>query len=187
MITARDIKIIDFTKKFGITIEQAYKMFFNEAKYGMDLARKRLRKLHQEGHLLRGKSWDTNKTVYYLNRVPSTHKILLADFYSTLIYHGAMILEFIPEYKTSINRADGFVRYIYNGYEVIQFIEVVLTHKVNFENYEKLKESNEMQNGYGIFPSIVVIDQNPITFRSNNLNIINVDHSLKNFRERVLP
>ncbi|KMT22966.1 hypothetical protein [Clostridium cylindrosporum] len=179
--------IIEFAKEYGITISQCYEMFFNHSRYGMDLARKRLKILEERGYLLKGKPWDTNKTVYYIGRIPSTHRILLADFYSELIYEGAVIMEFIPEYKTSELRADALIRYIYKGYEVIQFIEVILTHKLNIEKYERLKDTGEVQNKYDIFPSLIILDHNPIAYKSNNIKVAYVNHNLDNFKNVVLP
>lgn len=50
MITDRDNNIMQFIEEFGgITIYQASKIFFNAAKYGNDIARKRLKKLAEQG------------------------------------------------------------------------------------------------------------------------------------------
>lgn len=190
MITEKDIKIIEFINEYGsITIDQAYKLFFSNATYGKDIARKRLKKLNEIGMLHKTvlKQGLTNELIYYKDRPVSTHKLMLLNLFANLKYYGATINEFRLEYKVGNIRPDAFISFDYKDYTVYAFIEVVLTHQVNYKNYEELKQSGELQSKLGTFPLLVIIANNPVKYEGKNLKVKYLDYRLKNIVQELLP
>lgn len=180
---AKDIDIINHAEKHGLTINQCHKIFFPYAKYGKDVARKRLKTLHENGHLKYYSNWDVKRRIYYVKRQPSTHDIVLMDFFAELLFAGADIIGFSrPSYD--ILKPDGLFHYIINGKELISFVEVVLTHKPNMRKYEALKGTGKLQAEYGTFPSIIIIDDNPRAYRGN-LKVRYLDLRLKDFKKVI--
>lgn len=178
MVTGRDLEILRHAERYGITISQCSKLFFSDAKFGDDLARKRLKKLHEQGMLKQTKNWDCNKSIYYTRKLPSMHDILLMDAYAEFIVNGAEIVEFKKEATFGNLRSDGFIHYKKGNIDAVAFIEVVLTNKVDFKKYETLKESNIVQQQYKVFPMLIVIDENPKKYSGKNLRIYNVSHKM---------
>ncbi len=159
MLTTRDSDVLQFVEQYGgITIKQAAKLFFSNSKYSQDLARKRLKKLADNEKLKYEGDWATNQRIYYTKKKPSSHSIMLLNFYVELIYYGAEILEFEREYKIDgVCRPDGFMIFQYNNKGKIVFIEVDMQHKTNLDKYQKLFDTNLFQNEYGTFPQVVII------------------------------
>lgn len=190
MITEKNLKIMDHVYKYGaITIEQAYKMFFSYSNFGRDMARKELRKLYDIGMLKRGKLPEhvSSQLIYYKDKIPSPHRLILLDFYSNLVFNNAKINAFEFEYKTSNLRADAFLEFDYKDYTVLAFIEVVFTNQVDYKRYEELKNTGEIQNQYVVFPLLIVIGNNVEKYNGKNLNVKYLDYKMKNFVQEVLP
>lgn len=190
MITDKDLKIIQFVNDYGsITIEQAYRLFFSNATYGKDIARKRLKKLNEIGmlHKTTLKQGLTNEIIYYKDRPVSTHKLILLNLLAALKFYGAKINDFKIEYKVGNIRPDAFISFDYKDYTVFAFVEVVLTHQVNYKNYEELKQTGELQKTLGTFPLLVVISNNPLRYEGKNLKVKYLDYRLKNIVQELLP
>lgn len=188
MLTGRDNEILNFIALHGgITIYQCAKMFFKKAKYGEDLARKRLKKLATEDILNYDQDWVTNQRVYFIKKKPSSHSLMLTNFYTELASLGAEIIEFNREYKLEgVCRPDGFIVFTYNNKAKLAFIEIDMQHKTNIDKYEKLFDTNLFQNEYGTFPQLIIISTSKEYKTDYPISIKILDYSLKDLREKVL-
>lgn len=189
MLTKRDNSILEFVDQHGgITINQAAKLFFNNAKYKEDLSRKRLKKLADNNYLKFENNWSTNQRVYYLKKKPSSHSIMLLNFYVELLHYGSDILEFQKEYKIdNICRPDGFIIFSYGGKGKIAFIEIDMQHKTNLEKYKKLFDTSLFQNEYGTFPQIIIISSTKeYKIEGYPFSIKILDYKLTNLKEDIL-
>lgn len=190
MLTDRDIQILRFVNEYGgITINQAYKLFWRDAAYGQDMARKRLKHLADTGALkfTELKQSTSNERVYYITRPYSTHALYLLDFYSNLIFYGAEILDFRKEIVYSKMRSDCLIKFGYKGGTYIAFVEVVITNQVNYGNYENLKETGQLQEELGAFPSIIIISNVPQKYQGRKLAVKYIDYRQKDFVRLILP
>ncbi|WP_097025435.1 hypothetical protein [Clostridium peptidivorans] len=189
MMTDRDNNIIQFIDKFdGITINQCAKLFFNNANYGKDLARKRLKKLSDNNVLKYEDDWVTNQRVYFIKKKPSSHSIMLLNFYSELIETGVEIIEFQKEYKIdNICRPDGFIVFQYHNKGKMAFIEIDMSHKTDLSKYEKLYDTELFQREYNTFPEVIIISstQNYET-KGHNFSIKILDYSLNQLKDKIL-
>ncbi|MBM7869259.1 hypothetical protein JOC70_000728 [Clostridium pascui] len=189
MMTDRDNNIIQFINTFdGLTINQCAKLFFNNAKYGKDLARKRLKKLADKDVLKYENDWATNQRVYFIKRKPSSHSIILLNFYSELIRAGSEILEFTKEYKIeNICRPDAFLIFKYNNKGKMVFVEVDMQHKTDLSKYQKLYDTELFQREYNTFPEVIIISStNSYEAKGYNFSIKILDYSLKQLKEKIL-
>lgn len=158
MLTSRDYNIFNFIDRFsGITISQAGMVFFGNSKFSYDGARKRLRKLTDNGFLKYEEDFVTNKRIYYRKKKGSSHGMLLADFYANLIAEGAAVIEFEKELQLDGCRPDGFVVFQYKKISKMCFIEIDMQHKTNLDKYVKIYESGYFQKKYGTFPVIAIV------------------------------
>jgi hypothetical protein len=190
MLTKNDIKILKFIGEHGsITIDQCTKLFFNHAKYGHDLARKRLKALYDIGECKYTtlKNSTSLERIYYITKPYSAHSLYLMDFYANLVSVGAEIQEFRKEAVFNNLRSDAFVKFKYKTDTVLCFIEVVLTHQVGYEKYESLKDSFDLQREYGIFPMLFIISGVPDRYKGNKLIVKYLDYRLNDFNRIVLP
>lgn len=159
MLRERDLKIINHIDKYGfITIKQAHKIFFTDRRCGYDLARRRLAKLTEQGHMLSYMDYlSTNpEKIFYLvddYKYPSRHTILIMDAYAEIVSLGAKIMYFKREqdWKESNRRSDGYAIFLSGGYLYEVFIEVIYhigsDQKSRIEDmsnkYYKILESEE--------------------------------------------
>lgn len=188
MLTDRDISILRFVNQFGsITINQAHMLFYNNASWGRDLARKRLKHISKMGGLKSTRNNIRNTLVYYINKPASAHSLYIMDFYSKLLAHGAEIMEFKKEYAISNLRSDALFKFDYKGSIAICFVEVVITNQVDFSKYEALKGTGELQRIYGTFPAIIVISNCPKQYKGSKLNVRYLDYKMLNFNQVILP
>lgn len=190
MLTKTDIQMLNFMREYGgLTINQAYMIFWKHAKYGRDLARKRLNQLFEWGQCKHSTPTNliTQERVYYIEKPISAHKFYLNNYYANLVFYGAEILDFPPtEMKFTGATPDGFVKYRYNGKTYISFLEVVIFKKLDYEKYEKLKDLGEVQEKYGAFPNIVVISENPNVYKSNKLSVKYIGCNMIDFHKLIL-
>lgn len=189
MITKNDNEIINFCDTFGgITINQCSKLFYKEAAYKKDLARKRLKKLFDEKYLKGEKDWATNQKVFFTKKKPSSHSIMIINYNIELITLGAEILEFSREYQIeNICRPDAFVVFKYNNKGKLNFVEVDMSHKTNLKKYLDLYNTNIFQNKYGTFPEIVIISSTKeYDLKGYPFTIKVLDYKLNNMKENIL-
>lgn len=193
MLTQRDKNIFRFLESYkSISIQQAYKIFFNNAKYGYDRARKRLRELEKMGLLKSYKNNITREKVYYLEKKLSEHDLYINDFYSMLVFNGCKNITYIKniEYLKGLIKPDAFFSFEYKNNLHFILLEVDLTHFTSYDKfqlYEKLYKDNIIQDKYyGIFPLIVVMGINLNKYESDNFETEYIDFSLNNFKQKIL-
>ena len=194
MITSRDKEILKFIEEYrALTIFQAYRIFFNESKYGYNIARRRLSQLEEIGMLKSCKNKSSNQKVYYMENPVSAHDLFVIDFYSLLVFNHCknIIFKTQPRYLNGQIRPDAYLKYEYGEEMYFILLEVDFTHFTNlikFQTYEILLREGEIQKDcFGIFPSIVVMGvERDIKYESKNLNIVNLDVNLKDFGKQIL-
>lgn len=191
----RDKQILKFLEENkAITIFQAYRIWFNEAKFGYDRARVRLKQLEDYGLLRSYKNKLTDEKVYYTDDKVSPHDLFVNEFYSLLVFNGCtnIAVKRQPRYLKALIRPDSLFRFEYKGSLYFILLEVDFTHVTSaskFQLYEKLYKTEELQKlCYGTFPLIVVIsiDENPIKYESDRLDIVYLNDKLNNFKEKIL-
>lgn len=190
MLTSRDISILRHVEQYGlITIQQAYKLYFNNAKYGLDLARKRLKYLAEAGELKYTslKNSITREYVFYTGRAPSIHKLYLMNFYANLKFHGADIELFEREAAFGDTRADGSCIFKYKGNIMFYLIEVAITNQPDYSKYEILKASEKLQREFGAFPFVLLISDHPLKYRGSKLSVKYLSFDMLDFCQVVLP
>jgi replication initiation and membrane attachment protein DnaB len=195
VLMPRDKQILRFLEENkAITIFQAYRIFFNEAKYGYDRARVRLKQLEKFGLIRSYKNKLTDQKVYYNGEKISSHDLYINEFYSLLVYNGCTNIDIKrqPRYLKDLIRPDAFIKFEYKDNIYFVLLEVDFTHVTSlskFHLYEKLYKSNELQKQcFGTFPMITVIsiDENPIKYESESLDIIYMNDTLDNFKDKIL-
>lgn len=189
MLTNRDNLILQFIEQYGgITIKQASKLFFREAKYSDDIARKRLKKLAENEELKYDKDWVTNQRVYYTKKKPSSHSLVLLNLYAEIIGAGADVIEFEKEYKIdNVCRPDGFIIFSYNGKGKMAFVEVDMQNKTNLEKYRKLYDTQLFQKEYGTFPEVIILCSNRnYDIKGYPFSIKLLDYKLTDLKQSIL-
>lgn len=147
MITDRDREIINFIDKIGFsTINHIADLFFNGNNFSYDLARRRLKKIRDNGNYLRSVYCsEINKLIYIpINSKKISvkiHDIKLVDYLIKLKKLGCNIKEFemFPKFNNVI--PDMFVRFEFDGYEYYQMVEIQLRHD-NVDVNRLSKEEN---------------------------------------------
>lgn len=147
MITDRDREIINFIDKIGFsTINHIADLFFNGNNFSYDLARRRLKKIRDNGNYLRSVYCsEINKLIYIPINSKKTsvkiHDIKLVDYLIKLKKLGCNIKEFemFPKFNNVI--PDMFVRFEFDGYEYYQIVEIQLRHD-NVDVNRLSKEEN---------------------------------------------
>lgn len=191
----RDKQILKFLEENkAVTIYQAYRMFFNEAKFGYDRARVRLKQLEEFGLLRSYKNKLTDEKVYYTDDKISSHDLYVNEFYSLLVLYGCTNINIKrqPRFLKDLIRPDALIKFEYKNNLYFILLEVDFTHITStskFQLYEKLYKNEELQElCLGVFPLIVVIsvDENPIKYESENLDILYLNDKLDNFKEKIL-
>lgn len=180
MLTDTDNKIIEFVELYGgITINQASNIYFN-TKYGYDTARRRLKALFDNGYLKADRDFLSDKLVYYTHKKPSSHQVLLLDFYSKLMSLGAEVLSFKREYKVFNTRADGMMIFKHRDKAKIILIEIDINNKTKVDKYQKAYESLELQSKFGTFPIVVIVSRKERKDikerRGEGYKMVNVDY-----------
>lgn len=133
MITDRDRDIINFIEKIGYaTINHIHSMFFTEATYGYDLARKRLNRIIREGYIKKIRNTETNENIYIpqeskLKKV-SIHNIKVVDYLSELTKLGCEVetVELEPIFDTV--KPDALISFKFDGYRYWQLLEIQIRH-----------------------------------------------------------
>lgn len=158
MLSSNYIEILNFINEFGgITIDIAANIFY-QSKYGYDNARRALKKLKDSGYIKSKRDFLTDKLVFYNKKAISSHRVLLLKVYSKLIYYGADILTFIPEYKTGNGNCDGLIIYKINNIIKAIVIEIDINNKTNLTKYDRIYSSQHFQMKINTFPRLIIID-----------------------------
>jgi hypothetical protein len=190
VLTERDRNIYNHIERYNFaSIEQIQKIFFKEQKYSYDIARRRLNKLVSNDYLKCSRNFITNQNVYYTDtqyKRVSLHSMLLMNYYAELINCNAEIQEFEKEkeWLDGKIRSDGYCVYDFNGYRFYNLVEVnASNNKLNLEKYESLYSTGELQKAYGVFPTIVLIDD--VSHKKEpsleRIEVIHLDFKLNDF------
>lgn len=199
LLSQKDKNILKYIEKYnvGITIKQASKMFFPKNQHNYDYARTKLKTLHDRQHLKYHTNDITNEYIYYTDRTPNsflTHDTFSMNVYINLLYYGANILYFNRNevWKDDILdneiRSDGFIIYQFGDKTKAIIIECDIYHdtKDTVKKYEKLFKTNLLQEQYGDFPLLIVMNKIKKNHCSDNFTIINMDLNCNDFVGKVL-
>ena len=142
MITDRDREIINFIDEIGFaTINHIADLFFNCNNFAYDLARRRLKKIKENGNYLRSVYCsEINKLIYtpYDSKKTNVkiHDIKLIDYLTKLKKLGCDIKEFelFPHFNNIV--PDMYLKFVFDGYEYYQLVEIQLRHEnVNLDRF----------------------------------------------------
>lgn len=188
MLTERDRMILQHIEAYkGITIQQAYRIFFKDKAYGLDYARKRLRILNEQGFIKYKTDRVTRKRIYYTNKAFREHDMYIMDFYSWIVFHGGEILEYIPNRKAGSKSSDGYFKFKFQDHIYPYFLEVNLYNKADMKKYEDYFSTGEIQKELkGKFPLIAIVDDNENIYKSKNFNTVQINYAMQNFARRIL-
>lgn len=194
MLTDNDKQIARYIENVGVcTAKQIAKIFYKDKSQGQAIARRRLKRLEECSYIKITKlSFLNNTNAYifnskeYQNLRPSLHRILLLDYYAELLYHDVDIKYFKREQnwlKGKI-KSDGFFIFEFNDKHYIQIVEVASTNfgHNTIKKYDDLYKSNELQELFGEFPQIILIDSGDhFQDIESNIKFIHLNHKLDNF------
>jgi len=195
VLMPRDKQILKFLEENkAVTIFQAYRMWFNEAKFGYDRARVRLKQLEDYGLLRSYKNKLTDEKVYYTDDKVSSHDLFVNEFYSLLVLNGCSNIQVKrqPRFMKDLIRPDALFKFEYESNLYFILLEIDFTHITSiskFQLYERLYKTEELQKVcLGVFPLIAVIsiDESPLKYESDSLDIVYLNDKLDNFKEKIL-
>jgi len=189
-LTKKDESIFKYLNKYkGITIQQASLMFFPHNQHSYTYARLKLKKMYDKKQLKFYKNDITNEYIYYIDGNPKgllTHDILCMTLYANFIYYNINIL-YYNNHELLLNgeiKPDGFIIYQFNNKTKAAFIECDIFHETD-NKYEKLFETGIMQDKFGDFPNVIILNKTSQNKYSDNFTIINMDLKCSNFVEKV--
>lgn len=186
MITDRDREIINFIDKIGFaTINHIADLFFNCNTFAYDLARRRLKKIKENGNYLRSVYCsEINKLIYtpYDSKKINIkiHDIKLIDYLIKLKKLGCDIKEFelFPHFNNIV--PDMYLKFVFDGYEYYQLIEVQLRHdNVNLDRFmveDNIKSILTRCNN--TLPTIVIVQDSRYIYENSYYDIIKLNTNL---------
>jgi len=197
-LTDEDKKILLFVEEFGaITIHQCQNMFYNRQLKGYNMAQKHLSKLVGYEKLNHYRDTNFNYNIYYVDKTPDYHSVLIMDYYSELIKAKVKIHSFKKE-QSWLNKkyfSDAFCVYSIGNKVIFDIVEVIRTKKVEVDKYIDIYNSREAHKlsqdiytklgggKYDLFPHLVCIDdvkhKNNL-YINNNIKTIQLDFKLSN-------
>lgn len=193
MLMPRDKSVLKYLEEYkAISVIQASKLFFDN-KY--DSARKRLKILEENNFLKSYENKLNNQKVYYIEKMISSHDLLIMDVYAEIKSMGFQICKFkkTPQYLNGRIVPDAYIEFITidansgKKYKYFFFIEVDLSHFTGankFQLYEKMCRDNvmEVDCGTDVFPNILILrpTKNDNRYRSGNFNTIYTNFELSN-------
>lgn len=189
MITERDREIIDFIYDIGFaTIKHIADLFFTNATYKQDLARKRLRKILKTNEYIKViKNQTTNESVYLpidskIKNV-SMHNLKILDYACELKRLGVNIERIQIEPNYCDIRPDASVIFTFNGCRYYQLLEVQCRHAmVDIDRYSSQNVIQAILNdNENIAPNIIIIQNTNKNYSENNVtpfDIVQLDLSL---------
>lgn len=206
MLTPRDKQIIFHIEKYGfLTIGQAYSIWFNEQKYGYDLARKHLAKCVEAGHL---KSYRPKSITVYTEKIfyidekyarPTRSMVIAMNVYAEIIRLGADMIYFKREepWFDGKYRSDAFAIVSISNTVFSTCIEIIDSEKLSYaaqrkhfinkytdiySDDEPLKKLIEITNLARKFssPKLVIISEIiKADLEIDGVEIISLDYSLQ--------
>ncbi|MCY6957978.1 hypothetical protein [Clostridium brassicae] len=195
MITSRDRKIINFIDQYGfLTIDQAAKLFFGNFKTQYDIARRRLKKILENGGYIRVfKNTETNNMIYVPEdsklRKVSKHDLLVMDYISDLKTLGVEFekIEIEKDFNGAI--ADAFIIFKLGDYRYYHILEIQLRHDyVEINRYNKHLNTilNQTNN---TLPKLIIVQNTNHNYSKENktdMEIIQLDTSLSDIAKTVI-
>lgn len=179
MLNERDEKIIRYIETYGfVTISQCYKMFFRDRAYGYDLARKRLAKLQEKGHLLSQIDYleKNPEKIYYIdyeNSSPSKHTIMIMNSLAEVYKLDANVRYFAREqdWMDGKRRSDAYILFNLNNYVYQLFVEV------EGSSTKKKRTREEIVNDFNNKYTDILNSEEPLhlAYKCFNLNPTNYD------------
>ena len=203
-LTDEDQYILQFVEEHGsITVTQAQNMFYKKQSKGYEMARRHLQKIVSYNRLSVSKDFNSNRNVYYTDKIPSYHTILMLDYYAHLVKAGATIRYFKME-QPWMKLENGKPRYFSDAYALYQIgkkvifdiVEVVRTKTVETQKYINIYNSNEAHelsdNLYqqmggekrDLFPHLIIIDNVKHIkdlYVSDDIKVIQLDFNFSDF------
>ena len=186
MITDRDREIINFIDKIGFaTINHIADLFFNCNNFAYDLARRRLKKIKENGNYLRSVYCsEINKLIYtpYDSKKTNVkiHDIKLIDYLTKLKKLGCDIKEFelFPHFNNIV--PDMYLKFVFDGYEYYQLVEIQLRHEnVNLDRFmveDNIKSILNRCNN--TLPTIVIVQDSRHIYENSYYDIIKLNTNL---------
>lgn len=198
ILSDRDKEILVHIETFGFaTIKQIADIFYQQQKYGYDMARKRLNQMTDNKKLFRKKDYDTNSNIYTIEKSKTVRKsdVLAMDFYAKLINEGAQILLFEREYTGFLDgkiRPDIFTAIKIENWLIYMFVEIQTRHaKADVDKYERLYVTKQFQDKFQTptFPTVVVIEDviHKDPYHSENFKIVQMDLNMSGFPKIFMP
>lgn len=176
MITDRDRDIINFIYNVGFaSISNIHYTFFMHCKYGYDIARKRLKKIYDNGNYLRKfMNVETNEIVYIPTdsklRSISIHNMKCLDYICKLKQLGCEIIDMELEPVFVNIKPDAYISFKFDGYMYFQLLEVELRH--NFVDMERFKGEEVVESilerTNGVAPTIVIVQDTNVDYTKKN-------------------
>ena len=186
MITDRDREIINFIDEIGFaTINHIADLFFNCNNFAYDLARRRLKKIKENGNYLRSVYCsEINKLIYtpYDSKKTNVkiHDIKLIDYLTKLKKLGCDIKEFelFPHFNNIV--PDMYLKFVFDGYEYYQLVEIQLRHE-NVDVNRLSKEENIrciLTRCNNTLPTIVIVQDSRHIYENSYYDIIKLNTNL---------
>ena len=186
MITDRDREIINFIDEIGFaTINHIADLFFNCNNFAYDLARRRLKKIKENGNYLRSVYCsEINKLIYTPYDSKKTnikiHDIKLIDYLIKLKKLGCDVKEFelFPKFNNIV--PDMYLKFVFDGYEYYQLVEIQLRRdNVNLDRFmieDNIKSILTRCNN--TLPTIVIVQDSRYIYESSYYDIIKLNTNL---------
>ena len=186
MITDRDREIINFIDEIGFaTINHIADLFFNCNNFAYDLARRRLKKIKENGNYLRSVYCsEINKLIYtpYDSKKTNVkiHDIKLIDYLTKLKKLGCDIKEFelFPHFNNIV--PDMYLKFVFDGYEYYHLVEIQLRHEnVNLDRFmveDNIKSILNRCNN--TLPTIVIVQDSRHIYENSYYDIIKLNTNL---------
>lgn len=152
-LQARDTEIIQYLDEFkGATITQIGTLFF---KGSYEATKKRLNKLEKE-KLIKGTLHSIlGKKVYYINKLPSFHR-LIANEIRIMLQQHVQILDFKFEAKIDTYKTDALAVYKNNKVHIL-ILEIDIFNRTKDEKLKQMREI--IKNKTGVDPILIVISK----------------------------
>lgn len=186
MITDRDREIINFIDEIGFaTINHIADLFFNCNNFAYDLARRRLKKIKENGNYLRSVYCsEINKLIYTPYDSKKTnikiHDIKLIDYLIKLKKLGCDVKEFelFPKFNNIV--PDMYLKFVFDGYEYYQLVEIQLRRdNVNLDRFmieDNIKSILTRCNN--TLPTIVIVQDSRYIYENSYYDIIKLNTNL---------
>lgn len=196
--------ILGFIDQYGfITTRICSNLFYKDNKYKIDLARRSLTRLVNNGDIISNKDTYGKELIYQFKKgTVSDHRYALLNLYGEIncLVDSIEYFKLEESWRESNKRSDAHIIITNNIDNEVQFksflIEYDKFHKTNpNEKYNEIYYSNEVQEWYqnkydidNYFPDVVIINYSGKSEKSNNenFNILGLDYNFTNLTKKIL-